>query len=943
MNSDPLDVRVLFIEDSQHDVELILRALRKGRIRGDWRRVGKPEALREALTDFEPDIVLADFTMPGFGGIEALKIANELRPNVPFVFVSGTIGEERAIEALREGASDYVLKNNLARLVPVFKRALRETKENAARKKAQRQLAMQYAVARILSEAGTFEEAIPRLFKAICEHEGFVSATLWQADPDATILRCIDVWTKETPALAEFAARIRELKIAPNMGLAGRAWESRQPVWVSDVSREGSLPQAPLAAQAGLHVGVAFPIAVRGEIKGIMVFFGFDVRGPDPELLDMFRALGSQIAQFMERQAQQEHIARLNRIYAVLSGINSTIVRVRDRQGLFNEACRIAVEHGNFGIAWVGLFDPQTLDVTPVAWAGFKAEELVIVGSKSTARSDVPQGQGAVGCAIRGKKPVFSNDITAEPGVGGKRRQEAVRRGYRSLIVLPLIVEGEVTGVLSLFAKEPGFFTEEEVRLLTELARDISFALEYIGKKEQLDYLANYDALTGIANRNLLNDRLTQALAQAHRYGHMVAVAVLDLDNFRLINDSLGQKTGDDLLKIVASRVGACIRKADTLARLSGDEFVLILPRETDLMMISRVMERITGAVAADPQVLEVLQRILDAVSEPLVLGDREFRLTCSIGVGLYPQDGEDAEVLLKNAAAALSRAKQLGRKNFQFYTAEINARVAERLSLHSSLRRAFEREEFTLYYQPKVNLQTEEMSGVEALLRWNDPESGIVVPGKFIPVLEETGLIIDVGRWVMEKAVAEYGQWRATRPQPPRIAVNVSQLQLAQKEFPAAVEKILRNDGAGSVGLDIEITESLIMRDLEANIPKLKAIREMGVNIVIDDFGTGYSSLSYLAKLPVNTLKIDRAFIHDMQTSADGLTIVTTIISLAHSLGLKVVAEGVETEAQRNTLRLLKCDEIQGYLVSPPLSGERFEAWWERFSSKPMGPGTKD
>jgi len=273
MNSDPLDVRVLFIEDSQHDVELTLRALRKGGIRGDWRRVHDAEALREVLTDFELDILLADFTVPGFGGIEALKIANKLRPNVPFVFVSGTIGEERAIEALREGASDYVLKNNLARLVPVLKRALRETKENAARKKAQRQLATQYAVARTLAEAGAFEEAMPGLFKAICEHEGFVSATLWRADPDATILRCIDVWTKDTPELTEFAAGIRELEIRPNVGLAGRAWESRQPVWVSDVSREGSLPQALLAGQAGLHVGVAFPIAIRGEIKGIMVFF----------------------------------------------------------------------------------------------------------------------------------------------------------------------------------------------------------------------------------------------------------------------------------------------------------------------------------------------------------------------------------------------------------------------------------------------------------------------------------------------------------------------------------------------------------------------------------------------------------------------------------------------------------------------------------------------
>jgi diguanylate cyclase (GGDEF)-like protein len=940
MNPEPINVRVLFIEDSQHDVELILRALRKGRIRGDWRRVHKPDALREALLSFSPDVLLADFTMPGFSGIEALKIATELRPDVPFIFVSGTIGEERAIEALREGASDYVLKSNLARLVPALKRVLQETKERIAGKKAQQQLATQYAVSRILAEAATFEEALPKLFEAICEYGGYLTATLWAVDRDAAGLQCVDVWTTGAPELTEFAARMRELKIAPNAGLAGRAWASRKPVWIPDASREDDSSQTPVAVKAGLHAGVAFPIAIRREVKGVMVFFGPDVREPDAEVLEMFRAIGSQIGQFMERQAQQAHIARLNRVYAVLSGINSTIIRVRDRQALFNEACRIAVEHGNFGIAWIGLFDPATLDVTPVAWAGFNAEQFIVVGSKATARSDIPHGQGVLGRAIREKRPFFDNDIAIDRRVGGKRREEALKRGYRSLMVLPLIVEGEVVAILALFARELDFFTKDEVKLLTELAGDISFALEHIGKREQIEHLVNYDALTGVANRNLLNDRLAQAVSQARRHGDMVAVAFLDLDNFKWINDSLGHKTGDELLKMVAARLGSCVRDTDTLARLGGDEFVLILPGQNDATTISRVVERINNRVSADPQVVELLQKILGTVSEPMVIGERELRLTCSIGVSLYPQDGEDAEALLKNAAAALSRAKQLGRRNVQFYTAEINSRIAERLSLHSALRRALERDEFILHYQPKINLHMGELSGVEALLRWNNPESGIILPNEFIPVLEETGLIIDVGRWVMEKAVNEYDRWLATSLHPPRIAVNVSQLQLAQKEFPAVVEKILKNNASGPGGLDLEITESLIMQNLEANIPKLKAIREMGVQIVIDDFGTGYSSLSYLAKLPVNTLKIDRSFIRDMENSSDGLAIVTTIISLAHSLGVNVIAEGVETEAQIDTLRLLKCDEIQGYVISRPLPEEQFRIWWEHFLSKPGKPG---
>ena len=304
----------------------------------------------------------------------------------------------------------------------------------------------------------------------------------------------------------------------------------------------------------------------------------------------------------------------------------------------------------------------------------------------------------------------------------------------------------------------------------------------------------------------------------------------------------------------------------------------------------------------------------------------------------MYPQDGDDGETLLRNATAALARAKQLGRRNFQFYTAELNTRVAERLSLQSSLRRAFERDEFTLYYQPKTSLQTGEITGAEALLRWNKPGSGMVSPGEFIPVLEETGLIIDVGRWAMERALEEYGRLLAIRPRPPRIAVNVSQLQLAQKDFPAVVEKILKNSASGPAGLDIEITESFIMQDLEVNIPKLRAIREMGVNICIDDFGAGYSSLSYLAKLPVDMLKIDREFMVDLDVSPVALAIVRAILSLARSLRLKVIAAGVETEGQMKILQLVNCDEMQGHLISRPLPADEFREWWAAMHAATRG-----
>lgn len=939
MNSVP--VRILFVENSKPDLELLLRALQQGGFRPEWRNACELEALREALTHFEPDIILSDFSLPELTGLEVLKLARELRPDVPLVFVSGTIGEDRAIQAMREGATDYVLKDNLAPLVPAFKRALRERQERSERERAQRQLATQYAVARELAAAANIEQGTPKLLQAICENLGFVIGALWEVNRQTGTCRCTGLWHLESAALTEFAAKTREITSFVATGILGRVLHSGKAVWIRDAIEDPDFVRAPYAANAGLRSAVAFPIMLKGEITGVVDLFSTTSRAPDAELLDTFDVIGSQIGQFMERQAQQEHISRLNRIYAVLSEINSIIVRVRERQELFNETCRIAVDQGNFGIAWIGTFDPATLDVTPVAWAGFKAEELVIVDSKATARSDVPEGRGALGQAIREKRPIVDNDITARLGVGGKRRQEALRRGYCSVIVLPLMMEGAVAGILSLFAQEAGFFTEEEVRLLTDLAGDVSFALEHIGKTEQLHYLANHDALSGLANRNLLSDRLAQAMTQARRYRHSVTVAIVDLDNFKLINNSLGHNSGDELLKIVAERLQENVRTSDTLARLGSDEFVLLLSGQTAPSTKSRMVERNT--VSTDPRVIEVLERILKSISEPIVLADRELRLTCSIGISVYPQDGEDGDALLRNAAAALSRAKSLGRKNFQFYTAELNARVAERLSLHSSLRRALERDEFALYYQPKVNLRTRQMSGVEALLRWKHPDAGVVPPGEFIPALEETGMIIEVGRLVIEKAVAAFADWRAIGAWAPRIAVNISALQLAQTEFVDVMQKILTRATPGPMGLDVEITESLIMHDLEANIPKLQAIKEMGVNIAIDDFGTGYSSLAYLAKLPVDALKVDRAFISGMESSSEALSIVATIISLAHSLKLRVIAEGVETEGQIQALQRLKCNEIQGYVIAPPLAADEFMAWWRRSSPRTVAARRAD
>ncbi len=610
-----------------------------------------------------------------------------------------------------------------------------------------------------------------------------------------------------------------------------------------------------------------------------------------------------------ERKTQEQKIARLSRIHLLMSSINSLIVRVRDRQELFNEACRIAVEHGGFGIVWISMLNPETLAVIPAACAGVDVDSF-LARAENTARLDLPLGQGLVGRAIREKRAAFSNDITAETSVGGERRKEAVRRGYRSLVVLPLLVGGEVRGILSLFVKEPDFFNEDELKLLNELAGDISFALDHIAKEEKLNYLAYYDAMTGLPNRALFDDRMRQRLRTASHEKRTVALVLFDLERFRMINDTLGRNIADGLLKLVAERLQSAIFDRDSLARIHADVFAALFPDINDEADIARIVE----------------EKIIGCLSQPFTVAGQEVRVAAKAGVALFPGDATEPDALFSSAEAALRQAKGSSDR-YLFYAPKMNARVAERLKLENKLQRALAQKQFVLYYQPKVDLREGRVAGLEALMRWNDPDTGLVPPAQFIPLLEETGMIVEVGTWAMKQAVSQYAEWRVAGLQPPRIAVNVSQVQLKRKDFVASVQQVIAIAGNPDHGLDIEITESMIMEDIEANIEKLRAVRELGVGIAIDDFGTGYSSLRYLTQLPITALKIDRAFVQDMTAKPDDTAIVTTIIALARTLNLKVIAEGVETEEQSKFLRLLKCDEIQGYLFSKPVPADQVPA----------------
>jgi len=475
--------------------------------------------------------------------------------------------------------------------------------------------------------------------------------------------------------------------------------------------------------------------------------------------------------------------------------------------------------------------------------------------------------------------------------------------------------------VLVLYAKERGFFHDEEIRLLKELANDVAFAMDHIEKQERLDYLAYYDVLTGLANRSLFLERAEQCLRSAAAGGHKMALCLMDLERFKNINDSLGRAAGDSLLMQVASWLTANAGGANMVARIDTDRFAVLLPRIADEQGAARYVEHLIEQFS----------------KHSFELNQTCYRIALKVGVASFPGDGEQAEVLSKHAEAALKKAKS-GGDRYVFYDQKMTEAVAGRLSLENQLRRALEHGEFELHYQPKVELASGRLIGAEALLRWNDPRNGLTAPARFIPILEETGLIHEVGRWVIHTAIDDYLGWRAAGLPAVRVAVNLSPRQLRSRDFVPELLRAIAVDDAAAAGLELELTESLIMEDIELSTNALSAIRARGVRIAIDDFGTGFSSLSYLSRLPVDTIKIDRAFVTDMAKGPAGMALISIIIQLAHALKLTVVAEGVETQEQARLLRLLGCDEMQGFLIARPVPAAEFAAQFLA-ASQPAAP----
>ena len=529
--------------------------------------------------------------------------------------------------------------------------------------------------------------------------------------------------------------------------------------------------------------------------------------------------------------------------------------------------------------------------------------EFMAVNSKRTVATD-EDGQGLVRQAVRTGKPVWVADLSHAAGF--KRAALVAKARLHGAFCFPLLVDNQVLGVMEFFHRD----VREPDEMLIHATQSIGSQIgQYMVRKqveERVRRLAHYDELTGLANRTMFTERLQHAINRARRADRSAVVLFIDLDRFKNINDTLGHDAGDYVLKEVAHRLQSNLRESDTVGRLGGDEFIVLLEEPP---------RPLNAAVVA--------QKILTALCRPYSVKGQEFDITASIGISTYPNDGADIQTLMKNADIAMYRAKEQGKNNFQFYSAQFNVHSIERLTLESSLRRALERDEFVLHYQPKLDVVSGRITGVEALLRWEQPSQGLIPPAQFIELAEETGLIVPIGEWVLRTACQQSVDWQSQGCPPVRVAVNLSPRQFASEKLLDDVTRALARTGMNPALLELEITESVVTHHPEQTVVLLQQLKALGIHLSIDDFGTGYSSLSHLKRFPLDTLKIDRTFIRDLPGDADDAAITQAIIAMAHSLRLSVVAEGVETAEQMSFLRALDCEEIQGYYFSKPQPAE--------------------
>ena len=724
-------------------------------------------------------------------------------------------------------------------------------------KRRERLLRLGRKVTRVLMNAEETAEALQNAIRAICESEGWEAGQYWCVDRGRDLMCFQTGWSVSRRAIKRVYEHARALTFAPGVGLVGSVWQSGEPLWVDDLGHEQRLLRKDLGAQTGWNNAFLFPVLFKNEVIGVLDFNAPMIQRPDEQLLQVIAVLGAQIGNFHHRALAMQRLAESEERYA------STI-----------ELAAIGISH----VEASGRFVHVNRRLCEML--GYTREELLELTVKDVSHPDDANVTDASALSLRaGHIDSF------------KAEKRYLRKDGTPIWVRISVAEKRRTSGAA----------EYDISVVEDIS-------ERKRAEARVQYLATHDELTGLPNRAMFAQLLSHSIEVARRETRQFAVLFIDLDRFKIINDSLGHEAGDELLKEMGARIRRCLRTSDVVARLGGDEFVVLVDGLDD---------------ASEASV--VARNILHALLKPAEIMGQECRITASIGISSYPKDADDPRTLMKSADMAMYLAKEEGKNNFQFYSEETASMSVERLALETSLRRALEQEEFLVHYQAKVDLKTDMITGAEALLRWWSRDLGPISPAQFIPVAEDTGLIVPIGKWVLKTACEQNVAWQRQGLPPIRMAVNLSPRQFKDPNLLNDIAEVLAQTHMDPELLELEITENMVMNNLDQAVERLNAIKNLGVRLAIDDFGTGYSSLSQLRRFPIDTLKVDRSFIRDIPTNLEDKAITEAIIAMGRTLGVTIVAEGVETAEQQTFLTSRECDEMQGFLFSKPTHPDQF------------------